>query len=188
MTTRRPGVCVKRASGDWVWYLRYRYRETGSGNGRYRCVLQRAMPYTPSRHPNHQPPAIRARRPRPITILGHLVVNLVKRGEHIIRKLDLSHRLHALRRRAHGKAHKPLLTQRRIEHALRAKVRGEVHGASEHAAELYVLAEDEHALVGLQGMAQGFVDGGVEVYALCLAFLDRGGEFGVGEGGLGGVV
>jgi hypothetical protein len=21
MTTRRPGVWVKRASGDWVWYL-----------------------------------------------------------------------------------------------------------------------------------------------------------------------
>jgi len=53
---------------------------------------------------------------------------------------------------------------------------------------LDILPKDKHPLVGLQGMAEGFVDSGVEVYAFRLSFAYVFWEFWVREGSTGGVV
>lgn len=126
-----------------------------------------------------------ARAAGAVAVLCSFVVDLVKRREHVVCELHLGYGPHALCSGANGEADQALLAQRRVEDALRAKVRGQVHGAPEHAAELDVFAEDEHAFVGLQGMAEGFVDGGVEVDALGLSFADVLRQFWVCECGLG---
>lgn len=144
---------------------------------------QRAVAYHACRHADREPAAMHARCAGAVAVLGGLVDDLVEGGEHVVCELDLGHGLHALCGGADGEAYEPLLAEGRVEDALCAKVGGEVHGAAEDAAELDVLAEHEDALVGLQSMAECFVDGSVEVYAFGLALADVLWEFGVGEGG-----
>jgi hypothetical protein len=115
-------------------------------------------------------------------------VDLVESWEHVVCELHLGDRSHALCCGAYGEADQALLTQWGVEDALGAKVCGEVHSAPEYAAKLDVFTEYEDAFVGLQGMAKGFVHGGVEVDAFCLPFADVLWKLGIRECGLGCVV
>ena len=144
---------------------------------------QRAMSHYAGRHADHQAATMHAGMTRSISILGCLVHNLIESRKDVVGKLHLGHRAHALARRTNRKAHQSLLTQRRVEDSLSAKVCGEIHGTPKDTTKLDIFAEDKDALVGLEGMAQGFVHGSVQIYALCLALADVFWEFGVLEGG-----
>ncbi len=122
------------------------------------------MSHTPTRHPHHQPPSMMPRAPRPIPKFRRLIHQLVERRIHIIGKLDLRDGLHALGRTPDGESHNPLLGQGGVEDSLRPELRGEVHGAAEDAAEGNIFAEEQHALVGAEGCAEGVVDGLEEVH------------------------
>lgn len=99
-------------------------------------------------------------------------MDLVERWEDVVGELHLSDWPHSLCCCAYGEAYQALLAQWCVEDTVCAEVCSEVHGASEHASELDVFAKHKDAFVGLQCMAEGFVDGCVEVDALCLAFPD----------------
>jgi len=149
--------------------------------------VQRSMPNPSTRHPHHQPAGMHPRLPSPKSHLRRLVHELVKRRIHVVGKLNLRNGPHALERGANRKTNYPLLRQRRVEHPLRAKVRRETHTAAEDAAKGDIFAEEEHALVGLQGVAEGRVDALVEVQARRGAAAGTLREFGVREGGFRGM-
>lgn len=136
-----------------------------------------------SGHTNDQSAAVDASRARPVPVLGRLIDDLIKCREDVICELDLGHRPHALTCSANGETYQPLLTQGSVEDALGAKIGGQVHGATKDAAELDILAKDQRPLVGLEDMAQGLVDGGVQVYALCLPSAHIFWQLGVLESG-----
>ena len=106
------------------------------------------------------------RSPRSVPELGRLVDELIKCRVHIVRKLYFRNRPHPLRSTANSEAHDTLFAQRRVEDALRAKVRRKTHAAPEDAAKRDVFTEEKHAVVGRQRMAEGGVDGLEEVQAL----------------------
>jgi hypothetical protein len=126
--------------------------------------------------------------PGPVPVLGRLIHDLIKSRKDIVGKLHLGDRFHALTRSANREPHQSLLTQRRVEDPVRAKVCRKVHCASEDTPKLNVFPKYKHSLVCLQGMAECFVHGGVEVYAFCLSFAHVFWEFWVREGSTGSVV
>ena len=115
-------------------------------------------------------------------------MNLIEGWKDIVGELDFGDWPHALGGCSYGEANKTLLAERCVEHAFCTKVGGEVHRATEDATELNVFAKDQHSLVGLQGMAKGFVDSGVEVDAFGLAFAYVLRQLRVGKSCLGSVV
>lgn len=90
--------------------------------------------------------------------------NLVKRWENVIGKLDLSDRRASRSGVADGKARDPLLTERRVEHAVFAKLFFQVHGAAEHAAERHIFAKHDGARVRRHRDAHRIVDRGKHVH------------------------
>jgi hypothetical protein len=154
----------------------------------WRILSQCTVTNTSCWHADHQPTTIRTRGTRSVPVFCYLVVYLIKCWKDIIGELDFGDRLHAFCSSTYSKTYQPLLAERCVEDTFCAKVCCQVHGASEDASKLYVLSEYQHPLVCLEGMAQCFVHGGVEVDTLCLPFAYLGGEFGVCKGGLGSMV
>lgn len=107
---------------------------------------------------------------------------LVKGREDVVGELNLGNGFHAFCCCTDCEADEALLTEWCVEDTFGTKVGREVHGASKDSAKLYVLAKDHDALVFLEGMTEGFVDGCVEVDALGLAFLYLLGELWICEG------
>ena len=139
-------------------------------------------------HPDDESSTMHVVRARHVSVLGGLVHDLIEGRVHIVCELDLCHGLHALARGTDGEADQALLAQRRVEDAFGPEISSEVHGRPEDTAKLHILAEDNHSLVGLQGMAEGLVDGLVQVDALGLASAHVLGQLRVGKGSLRGVV
>ena len=149
---------------------------------------QRAMPHPATRHPQHQPTAVKASRAFAVPHLRRLIHQLVKGRVDVVRKLYFRDRPHPARRAPDRKAGDALLRQRRVEHALAAKVRRQTHRAPEDAAKGNVLAEDEHPLVRGEGVPQGGVDRLEEILPLRAAGLSCVRRyFGIGETCSGGV-
>lgn len=98
-----------------------------------------------------------------VSPLRRLIDNLIKRREDIVCKLYLRHRFETLRGSPDTEAHDTLLGQWGVEHSVAAELGGQVHAASEDAAEGYIFAEEDDGLVGAEGMGQCSVDGLVEV-------------------------
>lgn len=122
-----------------------------------------------------------SRPPAPIPQLRRLVDQLVEGRIHVVCKLDLRDRLHALGGAADGETDDALLRQGRVEDAVGAELRGQVHGGAEDAAEGDVFAEEQDALVVGEGGAEGVVDGLEEVHAAGRGVADVRGE---GRGGV----
>ena len=127
LTTRRPGVCAKYASGLSWWCSTapmcppYGMRITTG-------MLTRALV------------AVRD--------LGELRGDLVERGEDEPVELDLAHRPEPAHREADRGADDAGLGQRRVEHALLAELGLQPLGDAEHPAELAdVFAHEQHAVV-----------------------------------------
>jgi hypothetical protein len=128
-----------------VWYLdmlvvRYRLN---------RHVSQCTVPNAPRGHAYDQATTVCTRRPRPVPVLGYLVVYLIECRENIVGKLNFCNRSHALSSSSDSEAYQALLAEWCVEDALRAKVCCEVHGASEDAAKLYVFSEHQHSFIRL---------------------------------------
>jgi len=87
---------------------------------------QRTMADASARHPHHQASSMISCRSLTVPELGRLVDQLIESWIYVIGKLYLRDRLHALRSSADCKSDDALLTQRRVEHAFRAKIYGEV--------------------------------------------------------------
>ena len=113
-------------------------------------------------HADHHTTATHAGSRLPIPHLGRLIDQLIERGPHIVRKLDLGNGPQALCGGADRKANDALLRQRRVEDAQRAEVGGQAGRAPEHAAERDVLAEEQRGVVGGQRVPQRAVDGLVQ--------------------------
>lgn len=104
------------------------------------------MANAPTGHPHYHTAQIRSRRALSVAKLGRLVDELVKRGEHIVGKLDLGNGFQPFRRSTNGKPNDPLLCQRRIEDSIRPEFRLEVDRAAEDAAKSDILSEQDDVI------------------------------------------
>jgi len=147
----------------------------------FRDNLQRTMAHAARWHAYYKPTTVDASSPRPVSVLGCLVVYLVECREDIVGELNLGDRPHALSSCSNSESNQALLTQWSIEDSVCAKVCSQVHRTSENTAKLDILSKDQDPLVRLQCISKCLVDGGVQVDALCLAFLYLCGQLGVRE-------
>jgi hypothetical protein len=93
-----------------------------------------------------------------IAVLGSLVDDLVKGREDVVGELNLCNAPVAHGGITDGEAGNALLTQRRVEDAVRPELLPQVHAAAEHAAKGHVLAEQHGVVVAAQGDAHAVVE------------------------------
>lgn len=134
---------------------------------------QRTVSDASGRHADDETAGMHVGCSSPVSHLCCLVDKLVKGRVDVIGKLDLGNGLHALESSSNGKAHDSLFRQRSIEDSVGAKVVGEAHGAAEDAPKRNILAKEQHAVVGGEGMAEGRVDGLEEVLTSGLGVTDE---------------
>src|SRR5690606_34379261 len=98
---------------------------------------------TADRHPDHHPR--RVLTSRTVAVLRKLIHNLLISWPNEVRKLDFGHRHHSIQRHSDGCADDAVLSQRRIDHALVAKLVPESRSHAEDPPDLAdVLAKHDH--------------------------------------------
>jgi hypothetical protein len=98
--------------------------------------------------------------PRPGSVPGGVVLDLMEGLEGEAGELDLRHRLQPVDRHADGHAHDGALGQRRVDDALISELREEAVRHAEHASvDADVLAQHQDVVVALHLLHEGEVDG-----------------------------